>query len=71
LWLSFLYRLSACSMGRRAIHPTSWRRECGGLKLDQAKQLNDLERENQRLRKAESELSLDAQILKGALKGKY
>ena len=36
-----------------------WRREYGGLKLDQAKRLKDLERENDRLKKAVSELTLD------------
>ncbi len=48
-----------------------WRRDYGGLKLDQAKRWRDLERENLRLRKAVSELTLDAQILKEALEGKY
>jgi putative transposase len=48
-----------------------WRREYGGLKIDQAKRLKDLERENERLKKAVSELTLDKQILKEALSGKY
>jgi transposase-like protein len=48
-----------------------WRRDYGGLKLDQAKRLKDLERENERLRKAVSELTLDKLILKEALEGKY
>lgn len=48
-----------------------WRREYGGLKLDQAKRLKELERENERLRKAVSELTLDKLILKEALTGKY
>jgi putative transposase len=48
-----------------------WRREYGGLKLDQAKRLKDLERENDRLKKAVSELTLDKLILKEALGGKY
>ncbi len=48
-----------------------WRRDYGGLKLDQAKKLKDLERENERLKKAVSELTLDKLILKEALKGKY
>lgn len=48
-----------------------WRREYGGLKLDQAKRLKDLERENERLKKAVSELTLDKLILKEALEGKY
>jgi len=37
----------------------------------QARRLKDLERENQRLKKAISELTLDKQILKEALEGKY
>ena len=48
-----------------------WRREYGGLKIDQAKRLKDLERENDRLKKAVSELTLDKLILKEALSGKY
>ena len=48
-----------------------WRREYGGLKLDQAKRFKDLERENERLRRAVSELTLDKLILKEALEGKY
>jgi putative transposase len=46
-----------------------WRREY--LKLDQAKRFKDLERENERLKKAVSELTLDKLILKEALEGKY
>ena len=48
-----------------------WRRDYGGLKFDQAKRLKDLERENDRLRRAVSELTLDKLILKEALEGKY
>ena len=48
-----------------------WRREYGGLKLDQAKRFKDLERENERLKKAVSELTLDKLILKEAAEGKY
>ncbi len=48
-----------------------WRRLYGGLKVDQARRLKDLERENQRLKKAISELTLDKLILKEALEGKY
>jgi transposase-like protein len=44
-----------------------WRRDYGGLKLDQAKRLKELERENERLRKAVSELTLDKLILIGEL----
>jgi putative transposase len=48
-----------------------WRRGCGGLKIDHAKLLKELERENERLKKAVSELTRDKHILKEALSGKY
>ncbi len=48
-----------------------WRREYGGMKVDQARRLKDLERENVRLRKAVSDLTLDKLILKEALEGNY
>ena len=44
-----------------------WRREYGGLKLDQAKRLREVEQENSRLKRAVSELTLDKLILKEAL----
>ena len=39
--------------------------------MDQARRLKELERENQRLKKAISDLTLDKLILKEALEGKY
>ena len=48
-----------------------WRREYGGLKVTQARRLKDLEKENARLRKAVSNLTLDALILKEVIEGKY
>ena len=48
-----------------------WRREYGGLKVTQAKRLKELEKENQRLRKAVSNLTLDAMILKEVVEGKF
>ena len=48
-----------------------WRKEYGGLKVDQARRLKDLEKENARLRKAVSDLTLDALILKEVVEGKY
>src|SRR5262249_6572031 len=48
-----------------------WRRAFSGLKIDQAKRLKELEPENERLKKAVSELALEKQILKEALSGKY
>jgi transposase-like protein len=40
-----------------------WRKEYGGLKMDQARRMKDLERENARLRQAVSDLTLDKMIL--------
>ncbi len=42
-----------------------WRKEFGGLKSDQVKRLKDLEKENERLRKAVSDLTLEKLILRG------
>ena len=48
-----------------------WRREFGGLQTDQVKRMKDLELENQRLRKAVSDLTLDKLILTEAAKGNF
>jgi transposase-like protein len=48
-----------------------WRRECGGLKSDQVRRMKDLETENQRLRKAIADLTLDKLILQEASRGNY
>src|SRR5215208_7578674 len=46
-----------------------WRREYGGLKSDQVKRMKELETENQRLRKAIADLTLDKLILQEAARG--
>jgi putative transposase len=48
-----------------------WRKEYGGLKVDQAKRLKDLEAENVRLRRAVADLTLDKLILKEAAEGNW
>ncbi len=48
-----------------------WRQEYGGLKLDQAKRLKDLERENARLKRAVADLTLDTLIVKEAAAGNF
>lgn len=48
-----------------------WRSEFGGLGSDQVRRMKDLEVENQRLRKAVSDLTLDKLILQEAAKGNY
>lgn len=48
-----------------------WRKEYGGLKLDQAKRLKELEKENGRLKRLVADLSLDNAILKEANSGNF
>lgn len=48
-----------------------WRKEYGGLKIDQAKRLKALEQENARLRRAVSDLTLDKMILQEAARGNF
>lgn len=48
-----------------------WRKEYGGMKLDQAKRLKDLERENGRLKRLVADLTLDNSILKEVNLGNF
>jgi len=48
-----------------------WRKEFGGLKLDQAKRLKELEKENSKLKRLVAELSLEKQILKEVAEGNF
>jgi len=48
-----------------------WRREYGGMQVEQAKRLKDLEKENSRLKKIVADLSLDNSILKEVSKGNF
>ncbi len=48
-----------------------WRKEYGGLGLDQARRLKDLETENSRLKRAVADLTLDNLILKEVSTGKF
>ena len=48
-----------------------WRQEFGGMSVSQARRLKELEKENERLRKAVSDLTLDKLILKEAAKGNF
>jgi putative transposase len=48
-----------------------WRKEFGGLKTNQVKRLKELEKENERLRKAVSDLTLEKLILKEAASGNF
>ena len=48
-----------------------WRKEYGGMQVNQAKRLKELERENSRLKRAVADLTLDNQILKEASEGNF
>ncbi len=48
-----------------------WRKEYGDLKLDQAKHLKELERENVKLKRLVAELSLEKQVLKDIASGNF
>ncbi len=48
-----------------------WRREYGGLRVDQAKRLKELERENTRLKRLVADQALDNAILKEVASGNF
>ena len=48
-----------------------WRKEYGGMRVEQAKRLKELEKENTRLKKLVADLSLDNAILKEATEGNF
>ena len=48
-----------------------WRKEYGGLEIDQAKRMKELERENQRLKRVVADLSVVKQVLKDIASGNF
>ena len=48
-----------------------WRKEYGGMQVNQAKRVKELERENSRLKRAVANLTLDNLILKEASEGNF
>jgi len=48
-----------------------WRKEFGGMKVDQARQFKELQKENARLKRAVANLTLDKLILEEAAKGNF
>ena len=48
-----------------------WRKEYGGMRIEQAKRLKGLERENARLKKLVADISLDNAILKEVAEGNF
>jgi putative transposase len=62
---------SAKSIGVAYQSLVRWKKEYGGLRVDQAKKLKDLEKENLRLKRLLADAELDKSILKEALEGNY
>ncbi|ODA33138.1 transposase [Planctopirus hydrillae] len=58
-----------CGIGDKTYF--KWRKEYGGLKLDQAKRLKDLERENSRLKRLLADAELDKAILREDASGNF
>ena len=54
-----------------AVYRSAGRKEFGGLKLDQAKRLKELEKENAKLKRLVAELSLEKQVLKDVAEGNF
>ena len=48
-----------------------WRKEYGGMRIEQARRLKELEKENSRLKRLVADLSLDNAILKEAAEGNF
>jgi putative transposase len=48
-----------------------WRKEYGGMRIEQAKRLKELEKENSRLKKLVADITLDNAILKEAARGNF
>ena len=59
------------SIGVTEVTYYRWRQEYGCLKTDQVRRMKELERENQRLRQAVADLTLDKLILREAARGNF
>ena len=59
------------SIGVTEVTYYRWRQEYGGLKTDQVRRMKELEKENQRLRQAVADLTLDKLILQEAARGNF
>lgn len=62
---------AAKKSGIAAVTASRWKREYGGMRIDQAKRLKELEQENTRLKKIVAEQAIDNQILKEVAKGNF
>ena len=62
---------AARKIGITPVTLSRWKSEFGGLRVDQAKRLKELEQENTRLKKIVADLSIDNSILKEVSKGNF
>lgn len=62
---------AARKIGVTPITLSRWKSEYGGLRVDQAKRLKELEQENNRLKKIVADLSIDNSILREVSKGNF
>lgn len=62
---------AARKIGVTVVTLSRWKSEYGGLRVDQAKRLKELEQENSRLKKIVADLSIDNSILKEVAKGNF
>ena len=58
-------------LGISSVTYYKWRKEYGGLRVDQAKRFKEIEQENQRLRKVVADLTIDNSILKEVAQGNF
>ena len=70
-WQGTSQELAAKKIGVSVQTLIRWRKEYGGLKMDQAKRLKQLEKENSKLKKLLAEAELDKAILKEAASGNF
>jgi putative transposase len=61
----------ARSIGVNPVTLSRWKKEYGGLKVDQARRLKDLEKENSRLKKIVANQAIDIDFLKDVNEGKF
>jgi len=62
----------ACREAQVAPHTYyQWRKKYGGMKVDEARRLKELEKENARLKHLVADLTLDKQMLQEVLKGNF
>ena len=61
----------SCKLGVTEQTYYRWRREYGGMRVEQARRLKELEKENGRLKRLVADLTLDNAILKEATRGNY